>query len=64
MSKIKKLRYLREEIIKASEQLEVLTNKIYESEKHSEIMVLSSLSNAIAKKISKLNKQIGITFKL
>jgi len=64
MSKIKKLNYLHSKIMIASEQLEVLTEKIYESEKQSEIMVLSKLSNGIAKKISKFNEKIGILFKL
>ena len=63
MGKIKKLRYLREQIMKSSEELEVLTKKIYESEEIREIMVLSNLSNNIAKKISKLNMKIGIIFK-
>jgi len=63
MSKIKKLNYFHAEIMEASQQLEVLTNKIYESEERIEIMVLSGLSNTIAKKISRLNSKIGQLFK-
>lgn len=64
MSKLKQLRYLNNEILMASEQIEVLTDKIFESEKHGEIMVLASLSNKIAKKISKLNEKIEKVFNL
>lgn len=64
MSKIKKLSYLHAEIMETSQQLEVLTDKIYDSEKHIEIMVLSGLSNRLAKKISKLNGKIGQLFRL
>lgn len=64
MSKIKKLDYLHSQIMEAAQQLEILTDKIYESEKHVEIMVLSGLSNKIAKKISRLNCKIGEIFRL
>lgn len=64
MSKIKKLDYLHAQIMITAEQLIVLTNKIYESEEHVEIMVLSNLSNRLAKKISKLNRKIGEIFRL
>ncbi len=64
MSKIKKLDYLHSEIMETSQQLEVLTKKIYESENNIEIMVLSELSNKLAKRISKLNCKIGQIFRL
>lgn len=64
MSKIKKLDYLHAEIMETAQQLIILTSKIYESDEHVEIMVLSGLSNKLAKKISKLNCKIGQVFKL
>lgn len=64
MSKINKLEYLHNEIMIAAEQLIVLTDKIHEAENHVEMMVLSNLSNGIAKKLSRCNQKIGIIFKL
>lgn len=50
--------------MKAAQQLEILTDKISDSEEHIEIMVLSELSNSVARRISKLNCKIGQLFKL
>lgn len=64
MSKLKKLRYLRTEIMILSRQLEVLTDKIFESDNLCEAAVLAGLSNTLAKRISRFNEKIGILFKL
>ena len=64
MSKLKKVRYFRSKIMVLSSQLEVLTEKIYESDNLLETAILAGLSNTLVKRISRFNEKIGILLKL
>lgn len=62
--KIKQLAYLKKEIMSASFQLKIITDKISEEEDIVSAQILADIANDIAKRTCKLNERIGVIFKL
>lgn len=63
MNKIQKLRYIHSQIMIASQQLRVLTDKITEEENPIAIQVFAELAHSLSLRIWKMNEKTGRMFK-
>lgn len=63
MSKLKKLQYLRTEIMIALSEIKMLTSKIEEEDDLTSTQIMRSIAYRSAKRASKLNEKIGRVFR-